>query len=430
MTLSNGEMDKEVKPVKAARPGDDVKENFPCACKKGGHCFREAHGDGMQCEMSVTLSKSNRHKVCNQCRKNKVKKAPSNINQTVAPSIQNVPVVGEVSLHMPPMPDSIPAPVPTLHHNSGHNMQNPLSMQNPGQMTHPHMTNPHTLGMQALQDMQQSMQVLVDHMPSPHGLPQPQDMPQPQGIQPPQGMPQGMQGMQAPQSLNLHTQPQHMENLAQSIQELQELQEMQSSVIQNLPVASMPTMQPVQNMPNPPPPQHHQSYAPSPNVHSVQHSQLAQLHAPSQSIPTDTLSMMQVQNIMPPMSQSMQPSNPQGMPGSVNGIGGGQPQQGGKMACQCDKGGGCSRQKHFQDAPCDRFVTITKNDKHTRCKGCRYLKKRKTGSMQQQGVNTNSQNIQMGSVDVPVPSAAPPSLIPMGASIPQLNNLDMVAPSL
>jgi len=371
MTLPNGEMDKEVKPVKAARPGDDVKENFPCACKKGGHCFREGHPEGMPCEMSVTLSKSNRHKVCNQCRKNKVKKAPSNINQSVAPSIQNVPV-GEVSLHMPPMPDSIPAPVPTLqsHHNAQNLLPNPLGLQS-AQLAH---------SQQSLLSQSMSMNSMTM---------QPMNTPAMQGTT--------MQGLQ--------------------------------------PVAPPQAMQPPRSIQ---PPTTMQGMPPNPHmdmqgvgVQSIpmQHPQLThQLVNPSQAIPTDSLSML---NVLPPMTQPMQPPNPQGV-GPIVGLGVGQPQSG-KMACQCDKGGGCSRQKHFQDSPCDRFVTITKNDKHTRCKGCRYLKKRKTGTNMQSvmsGVNVTSAMGVGVSVDVPVPSAAPPSLIPMGAAIPQMMGADMVAPTL
>ena len=143
------------------------------------------------------------------------------------------------------------------------------------------------------------------------------------------------------------------------------------------------------------------------------------------------------------------------------------PQAHGKMPCQCDKGGTCSRQKHFQDTTCDRFVTITKNDKHTRCKGCRYLKKRKNAmntNQLSQGVHSSQHNFQVppgslayvgpmnvgvagvvgvggtsvhsvngliDTVNVPVPSAAPPSLISMGGGVHQgLLPSDYVAPGL
>jgi hypothetical protein len=67
---------KEIKPVKAARGfgQDEQKEQQQCACIKGGTCYRSKHAEGTSCERMVTLSKSNRHKTCNGCRKNKQQK--------------------------------------------------------------------------------------------------------------------------------------------------------------------------------------------------------------------------------------------------------------------------------------------------------------------------------------------------------------------
>jgi hypothetical protein len=81
----------------------------------------------------------------------------------------------------------------------------------------------------------------------------------------------------------------------------------------------------------------------------------------------------------------------------------------GKMQCACEKGGNCSRTKHIADQPCDRTVTITKNDKHTRCKGCRYLKKRKPNG-------SPVENPRGGAISIEVPMpAAQPQLLSMSS---------------
>ncbi len=113
---------KEIKPTKAARgfAQDEQKEQQQCACAKGGNCFRAKHGEGIPCERLVTLSKSNRHKTCNGCRKNKQKilregSSIDNIRVNV-PSIQ--PNDGSSNYLAVPMPlpphHEMPAAIPSM----------------------------------------------------------------------------------------------------------------------------------------------------------------------------------------------------------------------------------------------------------------------------------------------------------------------------
>ena len=255
MTIEGDALPKEMKAAKVAgRMMDEHRETFSCACKKGGSCFRDVHQDGTPCEMIVTLSKTNRHKVCNQCRKNKAKKmnqgsssSHSSMNERVVP----LPVVPSIT-------------GPDAYHAI------PMALSHPTQME-------------------------MTAMPVPHILHE-----------------------------SMH---------------------------------SVPVM-------------------------------------PHTSRERETQAMVNSNGPFP-----------------------------GKIACQCDKGGSCARGKHYESQSCDRTVSITKNDKHTRCKGCRYLKKKKVGTpgghiLQGQLIS------QMNAMEVPpVPSASQAHLMPMGGSVsvPSLN---------
>lgn len=255
MTIEGDALPKEMKVAKvASRMLDEHRETSICACKKGGSCFRDVHQEGMPCDMVVTLSKTNRHKVCNQCRKNKAKK----LNQGSSSSNSSM---NDRAMPMPIVP-SMGGQDPYHSHSMS------MSIAHPTQMEMTAMAVPHILH-----------ESMVPVMPSHH-------------------------------------------------------------------------------------------------------------------------SQIQLQQ-----HQQQQMVNNSGIPGN------------GKMNCQCDKGGGCARAKHGMDQACDRVVTITKNDKHTRCKGCRYQKKRKlptsNGSMM-----SGQMMSQMNVMEVPpVPSAAQPHLMPMGGSL-------------
>jgi hypothetical protein len=240
MTKIGEENKMDMKPVKVQHTRiDDVRENHQCNCKKGGSCYREAHAEGMACEMMVTLSKNNRHKVCNQCRKSKVKKATGiNNNSQISLSLPSMDMTASALMTSMSGHVEIPAPIPNISSGLGQSM-----------------------------------------------------------IQPQQEL------------INL-------------------------------------------NLPNP--------------AMSLNASTIAVVNS-------GTMGAVGV--------------------GGVNQI---NPNDG-RMPCQCDRGGSCNRAKHFADTGCDRFVTITKNDKHTRCKGCRYLKKKKVdGGVPIDG--SNSQN----SIAVPI----------------------------
>ena len=51
-----------------------------------------------------------------------------------------------------------------------------------------------------------------------------------------------------------------------------------------------------------------------------------------------------------------------------------------RKACACKGGESCNRGKHKEGNACDRFVSQNGKDKHTVCKGCRYLKKKRPRS--------------------------------------------------
>jgi len=241
----------------ASRMMDEHRETFSCACKKGGACFRDVHQEGQACEMIVTLSKTNRHKVCNQCRKNKAKKMNQGSSSSSHVSERVVPL---------PIVPSITGPDP--YHAI------PMSISHPTQMEMTSIPVPHFSN--------EPMSVhSVPVMPHPHQQSRERD---------------------------------------------------QQSMINN---------------------------GPFPN----------------------------------------------------------------KVACQCEKGGSCARGKHYEGTACDRNVSITKNDKHTRCKGCRYQKKKRSGASSG-GVMQGQMMPNMNALEVPpVPSAAQAHLMPMGGAIsmPSLN---------
>lgn len=240
MTIeSNDAIPKDLKANKANRT-DEHREQIQCGCKKAGQCHREAHVAGMSCEQIVTLSKSNRHKVCNQCRKTKAKKS------------------GEV-------------------HSVG---ASSLASQN---REHATRASPNTI-------------INGDSVLDPSFL----SVPLPNDI--PSAIPQMQIGV--------------------------------GEVIRHFDLAG------------------------------------------SVNIPTT--------------------GNRERNTSSV---------QSGRQQCQCDKGGMCSRAKHDEGQPCDRVVCITKTDKHTRCKGCRYLKKRKTVGVA--GASNQISSMSMAQVEVPVPMAQP-----------------------
>jgi hypothetical protein len=270
MTLEGSAIPLEIKPVKSASRSDDSqKETYQCACKKGGACHRDAHLEGNSCEQSVTLSKSNRHKVCNQCRKNKNKQKsgenliPRDREHRVVPItvLPGVTTLENSFLAIPlPHTDGMPSVIPNIHLDmGGHSSAHVTSLLNQSSsMSHSHMDRS-----------------------------------------------SGDRGSSSSQSLN------------------------------------------------------------------------------------------------------------------------------GKMQCACDKGGNCSRIKHAPDQPCDRTVTITKNDKHTRCKGCRYLKKRRSGTAASEssgagiGINISvpsHSRSSMGIVAGPVPTPQLLSMssgaVPMSHAVP------------
>ena len=42
-----------------------------------------------------------------------------------------------------------------------------------------------------------------------------------------------------------------------------------------------------------------------------------------------------------------------------------------KIKCECSQGGSCYRAGHLEGTECDRYFTISKRERHRRCKGCR-----------------------------------------------------------
>jgi hypothetical protein len=257
MTIEGDVLPKELKVTKVSNTNrllDEQRETYNCACKKGGSCFRETHQEGLPCEMQVTLSKTNRHKVCNQCRKNKSKKLGS-VNSSVSSVSMQDRVV--------PLPPSVVSLNPDAYHAIPLTMQNGLDLQS----AIPHISMSHDGSLQQVPSM---------------------------SVHVPTGM------------------PQHVG------------------------------------------------------------------------------------------------SNSNGLPN--------------KLPCSCEKGGNCSRAKHFEGQTCDRTVTITKNDKHTRCKGCRYTKKRKTGTL------VDSRNISQ--MDIPmVPSASVGHMVSMNhpgpMTVPSLHSVPL-----
>lgn len=139
MTLEADAIPKEMKPVKAGRGfgnPDEHREQLQCACAKGGSCHRAKHTEGMPCERYVTLSKSNRHKTCNGCRKNKTAKAnQSGVSDgtvrpvsvpSVAPSADTSYLAVPMPMPMPPMSGhEIPAAIPSSMLSVNSAMANP-----------------------------------------------------------------------------------------------------------------------------------------------------------------------------------------------------------------------------------------------------------------------------------------------------------------
>jgi hypothetical protein len=251
MTLDGEVIPKESKATKASR-ADEQRETFQCGCKKGGTCHREQHTEGTACEQTVTLSKSNRHKVCNQCRKNKNKK-------------------GGDGTHIPRAEHSRIVPV---------------------------------------------------------------------------------------------------------------------TVIPNVPV--------IEN-----------SFLAVPLPHSDMPSAIPSMHSLDMGLSTHASSLLNQG------SSSLSHADRSSATQALNG----------KMQCACDKGGSCSRTKHNADQQCDRTVTITKNDKHTRCKGCRYLKKRRVNGAIVEGSGRSS-SVSM-SIEVPLPAAQPQLLSMSSGAVPLSHALPM-----
>ena len=44
-----------------------------------------------------------------------------------------------------------------------------------------------------------------------------------------------------------------------------------------------------------------------------------------------------------------------------------------KIKCECSQGGSCYRAGHLEGTECDRYFTISKRERHRRCKGCRSI---------------------------------------------------------
>jgi hypothetical protein len=93
--------------------GDGHKESVQCICTKGGQCHREKHSEGIQCERYVTLTKNNRHKMCNGCRKAKAKKPERGVAEN--PQYMNVNV--PINAHDLP---SVMVHHGIIHHEHGH----------------------------------------------------------------------------------------------------------------------------------------------------------------------------------------------------------------------------------------------------------------------------------------------------------------------